>query len=172
MIEVLRKIMWRTCKTPEVLSQIQIPAQTELVHYVTMSDLETFFYIRQHQECLETFVKNTQKIREREMNEKKASSMNINVLNSVCSLLPTSHHNTQLANFICLFPYLQILEPLRKLRQDCTVPSIFERNEQATIKRSLRPNELYKHLFSNCELECKSELRSIASSLNGEDQKC
>lgn len=47
------------------------------------------------------------------------------------------------------------------------MPSVFEKNEQATIKRVLKPNELYKHLFSNCEIECKTELRSIASSLNG-----
>lgn len=31
----------------------------------------------------------------------------------------------------------------------------------------MKPNELYEHLFGNCEIECKTELRSIASSLNG-----
>lgn len=62
--DVLRKIMWRTCKTPEILEQIKIPPQTEVVHYVTMSDLETFFYCQQHDECLEAFVRNARRVEE------------------------------------------------------------------------------------------------------------
>lgn len=61
----------------------------------------------------------------------------------------------------------QFLGPLLKLRQDCTIPNIFEKSNQFTVKKILKPHELYNHLFSNTEIECKSELRSIASSLNG-----
>ena len=59
------------------------------------------------------------------------------------------------------------MEPLRKLRQDCTVPSIFQQNDQSTVKKTLKPDELLKHLVKNTEMECKSELRTIGSSLNG-----
>lgn len=55
------------------------------------------------------------------------------------------------------------MDPLRKLRQDCSVPRIFE----GIGKRTLKPDELLEHLYKNTEIEAKSQLRSIASSLNG-----
>ena len=60
------------------------------------------------------------------------------------------------------------MEPLRKLRQDCTIPSIFHRSsEQSLVKQTLTPDELHLHLIGDTELECKSQLRTITSSLNG-----
>lgn len=59
------------------------------------------------------------------------------------------------------------MEPLRKLRQDCTVPSVLNKVVTTTKKKLLSPEELQKHLVNNNENECKSQLRSIASSLNG-----
>lgn len=44
LISVLRKIMWRTCKTEEILAQIRVPPQTKITHYITQSDLERLFY--------------------------------------------------------------------------------------------------------------------------------
>lgn len=58
------------------------------------------------------------------------------------------------------------MEPLRKLRQDCTVPSVMNKN-QGVGKRLLSPEELHKHMVTNHETECKSQLRALASSLNG-----
>lgn len=69
------------------------------------------------------------------------------------------------------------MEPLRKLRQDCTVPSLqskahhqHHQSLDASVagKRLLSPEELRKQLMANHELECKSQLRTIASSLNGQ----
>jgi E3 ubiquitin-protein ligase SHPRH len=59
------------------------------------------------------------------------------------------------------------MEPLRKLRYDCSVPSIFQRTEQHTTKKTLSPSELHTQRVKNRENDCKSQLRSIASSLNG-----
>lgn len=85
-IEVLRKIMWRTCKTPDILEQIKIPAQTEIVHYVTMSDLETFFYGQQHDECLEVFVRNARRVEEATNVSKISSKILKNVRRSFVNL--------------------------------------------------------------------------------------
>lgn len=57
------------------------------------------------------------------------------------------------------------MEPLRKLRQDCIIPSILV--QQKTVKKTLAPIELYEHLATNAEIDCKSKLRSVISSLNG-----
>lgn len=47
LVDIMKKIMWRTCKS-NVLDQINIPSQTEIVHYVTMSDLQSFYYQSEH----------------------------------------------------------------------------------------------------------------------------
>lgn len=57
------------------------------------------------------------------------------------------------------------MEPLRKLRQDCIVQSIYFRERQ--VKKFLTPTELSQHLLSTSEIDCKSELRAIVLSLNG-----
>lgn len=59
------------------------------------------------------------------------------------------------------------MEPLRKLRQDCTVPMVFNRSEVLSTKKVLNPKELLQHMTSNTENDCKTELRTIVSSLNG-----
>lgn len=61
----------------------------------------------------------------------------------------------------------QLMEPLRKLRQDCTVPSIFSRSDTQTQKKLLTPAELNDHMIKNTEVELKTCLRTISSSLNG-----
>lgn len=58
------------------------------------------------------------------------------------------------------------MEPLRKLRYDCTVPRIFERDRRAT-NECMKPDQLLKYLVKNNENKTKSELRTIGSSLNG-----
>lgn len=50
LLSVLRRIMWRTCKTREVASQLDIPDQTELVHYIDMKDVERINYKTNHEE--------------------------------------------------------------------------------------------------------------------------
>lgn len=56
------------------------------------------------------------------------------------------------------------MEPLRKLRQDCTIPSVSDQGKQ---KKNLKPEELLTHLTTVNENDAKQELRTITSSLNG-----
>uniref|UniRef100_A0A1B0GI16 Putative dna repair protein rad16 n=1 Tax=Lutzomyia longipalpis TaxID=7200 RepID=A0A1B0GI16_LUTLO len=138
LIGLLRKIMWRTCKSL-VFQQIGIPPQKEVVHYVTMSDLQTFFYRSQHSLCRNAFIEKAQKIR------------------TTLAMSKMSPHILKL-----------LLKPLRKLRLDCTVPSVVRahRSDQAVVKKTLAPNELHAHLVGNNEIEAKAQLRTIVSSFN------
>lgn len=54
LIDVLRHIMWRTCKS-SVWNRIGIPPQTSVLHMVDMSDLQAFFYSTQHDKCALAF---------------------------------------------------------------------------------------------------------------------
>lgn len=136
-VSVLQKIMWRTCKSKEIMDQVNIPEQTELIHYVDMTDLELFYYRKEHERCSKDFYRNSIKIGAKQ----KLAQLNPHMLKLV-------------------------LEPLRKLRQDCSIPSVTERNLGAA-KKNLKPDDLLKHLISKNEIEAKSELRSIAWCLNG-----
>lgn len=140
LVKVLHKVMWRTCKR-FVVDQIGIPPQTQVCHKVYMSDLQMVFYKEQHENCRIAFLE-------------KASNLIQNNDNTMSNWNP---HILKL-----------LLEPLRKLRQDCTVPSLVHKGQDQHItKKLLSPDELFSHLVSNNEIECKAQLRTIASSLNG-----
>lgn len=62
---------------------------------------------------------------------------------------------------------LQFIEPLLKLRQDCSLPSIIIKTNSVTAKHNISSHDLLKHMTTLAENEAKSELRTIASSLNG-----
>lgn len=136
---VLRHVMWRTCKR-HVIDQIRIPPQTQRCHRVAMSDIQTVFYRDQHEQCRMAFLEQAARMQRKGL---------------ATSMAKWDSHSIKL-----------LLEPLRKLRQDCTMPSVVGKGEQVA-KRLLSPDELYTHLLTVNEIECKSKLRAIASSLNG-----
>lgn len=138
---VLKNIMWRTCKR-NVVHQIGIPPQTHECHKIAMSDVQMIFYRDQHQECFNAFLEQAKKM---ERNQSTAMS----------TMAKWNPHIIKV-----------LLEPLRKLRQDCTVPSVLTKGDNFG-KRLLSPDELYCHLVTTNEIECKTILRTIASSLNG-----
>uniref|UniRef100_A0A336MKX4 CSON001404 protein n=1 Tax=Culicoides sonorensis TaxID=179676 RepID=A0A336MKX4_CULSO len=139
LIRILQKVMWRTCKI-DVLDEIGIPPQSEVVHYVQMSDLQVFFYRSEHAKFKQIF------------NEKAVK---------VLKYMTSSRISAQTMKIL--------MEPLRKLRQDCTVPSVFSktRDDQMAQKKLLSPVELHEHMIKNTEVEMKTCLRTISSSLNG-----
>ncbi|XP_055839447.1 E3 ubiquitin-protein ligase SHPRH [Episyrphus balteatus] len=60
-----------------------------------------------------------------------------------------------------------ILQPMLKLRQDCSIPVLCSKSENNVVKKFLQPHELLEHMKTTNELECKSQLRSMASIYNG-----
>lgn len=157
MIHVLSKIMWRTCKK-NVAQEINIPAQKEIIHYVSMSDLQKMFYQQVHIITKPEFLKNVQDyLKRHKIYDKAKGEWVIDY-----SIMDQSLHELNNATM------RMFLEPLRKLRQDCTIPNLFhQQSDQTRIKQTLRPEQLQDHLVSKTSIECKSALRTICSSLNG-----
>lgn len=63
LIRILQKVMWRTCKK-DVTDEINIPPQSEVVHYVKMSDLQRFFYDNEHLKYRQVFMEKAAKVSE------------------------------------------------------------------------------------------------------------
>lgn len=139
LVAVLKHIMWRCCKR-HVIDQIGIPPQSQRTHMVTMSDLQSVFYKDQHEQCRVAFLA-------------KAFQMQKQGLPK--SMAQWNPHSLK-----------ALLEPMRKLRQDCTVPCVISKGDQMS-KRLLSPDDLYAHMLSQAEIDSKSRLRAIASNLNG-----
>lgn len=84
MIDVLKQIMWRTCKST-VNDELGIPPQTEIVHNIIMSDLQSFFYNTQHTQCGVAFREKALKMTQGYYNRNDTlAKMSTQTLNSVC----------------------------------------------------------------------------------------
>ncbi|CAO1410529.1 unnamed protein product [Diamesa serratosioi] len=152
-ITALSHVMWRTSKK-DVEAEINIPKQTEIMHYIEMTDLQRFYYKSVHEQTQPIFQQNVRNYLSREKIYDEQTQEYINDP----SLLDTNFYklnNSTLRVF---------LEPLRKLRQDSTIPNLLLQNSE---KQTLRPEQLAEHLITKTSIECKSALRTICSSLNG-----
>lgn len=162
MVSTLVKVMWRTCKK-DVEDQINIPKQTEVLHQVEMSDLQKCYYRQAHIDGKRNFMSNVRDFLLRQAgigrNDRKLGYSENRIDYSLKDKYLYQLNNATLKMF---------LEPLRKLRQDCTIPSILHKtNDQTRVKKVLKPEELHEHLVSKTSIESKSQLRSICSSING-----
>lgn len=80
LVEVLWRVMWRTCKSRAILNEIAIPEQTEVVHMITPSDIEAYFYNEQYISCYQAFQEKANRLAEQ---QEKLSSLNPHVLKLV-----------------------------------------------------------------------------------------
>lgn len=141
LLELLQHCMWRTCKS-QVEEELGIPPQTEEIHRLELSNLESLYYREEHANCTEQFLAAVAK------HAKYNPDTNSSSLSSISPKL--------LKN---------ILQPFLRIRKTCSVPVVTKKNVSTT--NYMNPQELLKHLKSNNELECKRELRTWASSYNG-----
>lgn len=86
LLAALRPIMWRTCKSKDVMDQINIPEQSNLVVNIDMMDLEQFHYNAEHSGCLHAFTQNAQKIG----SKRKLSALNPHILKIVSDSISIS----------------------------------------------------------------------------------
>lgn len=89
LVEILWRIMWRTCKSRDILDEIDIPKQTEIIHYITPSDLELYFYNEQYMSCYQAFQEKANKLAEQQK-EQLLSTMSPHVLKLVMPTLTDS----------------------------------------------------------------------------------
>lgn len=143
MIDILSKVMWRTCKK-NVEHEINIPKQSNVIHEVEMSDLQKYFYRQAHITTKPQFMKNVLDYLRRNGPVHQVSKVKNGefrqVYERVIDITMKDKFLYQLNNATLKI----FLEPLRTLRQDCTIPSIFQKsNDQTRIKQTLKPDELH-----------------------------
>ncbi|KAM8710593.1 hypothetical protein ACLKA7_017248 [Drosophila subpalustris] len=141
LLDLLQHCMWRTCKS-KVEHELGIPPQSEVVHYLDLSNVESLYYREEHFKCTSLFLKAVAKHTKYDPN---ASS---SCLSYISPILLRS-----------------ILQPFLRIRKTCSVPVVLHKNFSDTSY--LNRQELLQHLKTTNEVECKSELRTWASSYNG-----
>lgn len=142
LLDLLQHCMWRTCKS-KVEHELGIPPQSEVVHYLDLSNVESLYYREEHIKCTSLFL------------EAIAKHTKYNP-------------NTSSSCLASISPQLlrSMLQPFLRIRKTCSVPLVVHKNVSDT-NTYMNRQELLVHLKATNEKECKQELRTWASSYNG-----
>ncbi|XP_061700944.1 E3 ubiquitin-protein ligase SHPRH isoform X1 [Syngnathoides biaculeatus] len=135
---VVAQLLWRSAKK-DVIDQIQIPAQTEEVHWLRFSPVEGHFYHRQHEECSQDALLKLRKL-------------------SDWSLKLSSLDRRTVSTILC---------PLLRLRQACCHPQAVRGEFLPLQKSTMTMEELLKSLQKKCRVECEEAHRQLVCALNG-----
>ncbi|XP_009080293.1 PREDICTED: LOW QUALITY PROTEIN: E3 ubiquitin-protein ligase SHPRH-like, partial [Acanthisitta chloris] len=135
---LIAKIMWRSAKK-DVIDQIQIPPQTENIHWLHFSPVERHFYHRQHDVCCQDALAKLRKISDWTL---KLSSLDRRTVTS-------------------------ILYPLLRLRQACCHPQAVRGEFLPLQKSTMTMEELLTSLQKKCRTECEEAHRQLVCALNG-----
>ncbi|XP_075718971.1 E3 ubiquitin-protein ligase SHPRH [Rhinoderma darwinii] len=135
---LIAKIMWRSAKK-DVIDQIQIPEQTEDVHWLHFSPVERHFYHRQHEVCCQDALAKLRKISDWSL---KLSSLDRRTVSS-------------------------ILYPLLRLRQACCHPQAVRGEFLPLQKSTMTMEELLTSLQKKCRTECEEAHRQLVCAFNG-----
>ncbi|CAN9502331.1 unnamed protein product [Ophioblennius macclurei] len=135
---VIAQILWRSAKK-DVIDQIQIPPQTEEVHWLHFSPVEGHFYHRQHEVCSQDALLKLRKISDWSL---KLGSLDRRTVNT-------------------------ILCPLLRLRQACCHPQAVRGEFLPLQKSTMTMEELLKSLQKKCRVECEEAHRQLVCALNG-----
>uniref|UniRef100_A0A1A8HC53 SNF2 histone linker PHD RING helicase, E3 ubiquitin protein ligase n=1 Tax=Nothobranchius korthausae TaxID=1143690 RepID=A0A1A8HC53_9TELE len=135
---VVAQILWRSAKK-DVIDQIQIPPQTEEVHWLRFSPVEGHFYHRQHEVCSQDALVKLRKISDWSL---KLGSLDRRTVTT-------------------------ILYPLLRLRQACCHPQAVRGEFLPLQKSTMTMEELLKSLQKKCRVECEEAHRQLVCALNG-----
>lgn len=132
------QLLWRSAKK-DVIDQIQIPPQTEEVHWLHFSPVEGHFYHRQHEVCSQDALVKLRKISDWSL---KLGSLDRRTVHT-------------------------ILCPLLRLRQACCHPQAVRGEFLPLQKSTMTMEELLKSLQKKCRVECEEAHRQLVCALNG-----
>uniref|UniRef100_A0A8C7CHX0 SNF2 histone linker PHD RING helicase n=1 Tax=Oncorhynchus kisutch TaxID=8019 RepID=A0A8C7CHX0_ONCKI len=135
---LIGQLLWRSAKK-DVIDQIQIPPQTEEVHWLQFSPVEGHFYHRQHEVCSQDALVKLRKIQDWSL---KLGSLDRRTVNT-------------------------ILYPLLRLRQACCHPQAVRGEFLPFQKSTMTMEELLKSLQKKCRVECEEVHRQLVCALNG-----
>ena len=137
MLNVLRSILWRTCKR-DVLDQIDIPDQKDEIHWLQFSPVEEHFYRRQHIDISRDVVAKLRKLDP----GTKLSALDRQSLST-------------------------LLLPLLKLRQACCHPQAVRGQFMSLQKSTMTMDQLLEQLISKARNEAEECHRLYIAALNG-----
>ncbi|XP_059907185.1 E3 ubiquitin-protein ligase SHPRH isoform X1 [Gadus macrocephalus] len=135
---VIAQLLWRSAKK-DVIDQIQIPPQTEEVHWLRFSPVEGHFYHRQHDVCSQDALAQLRKISDWSL---KLGSLDRRTVTT-------------------------ILYPLLRLRQACCHPQAVRGEFLPLQKSTMTMEELLKSLQKKCRVECEEAHRQLVCAFNG-----
>ncbi|XP_056151483.1 E3 ubiquitin-protein ligase SHPRH isoform X2 [Lampris incognitus] len=135
---LIGQLLWRSAKK-DVIDQIQIPPQTEEVHWLRFSPVEGHFYHRQHEVCSQDALVKLRKISDWSL---KLGSLDRRTVTT-------------------------ILYPLLRLRQACCHPQAVRGEFLPLQKSTMTMEELLKSLQKKCRVECEEAHRQLVCALNG-----
>ncbi|XP_059166232.1 E3 ubiquitin-protein ligase SHPRH-like [Physella acuta] len=141
MHQALAQILWRTAKK-DVIDQIDLPAQTEEINWLTFSPVEEHFYRRQY----EVYLRNAYAYRNK--------AQHIQDPNTKLHALDRKTMS-------------ELLSPLFRLRQACCHPQIVRGEFLPLNKTMMTMEELLEHMTKKVKTECEEAHRQIVASLNG-----
>ncbi|XP_017783304.1 PREDICTED: E3 ubiquitin-protein ligase SHPRH [Nicrophorus vespilloides] len=137
LIEFIAKVLWRTQKE-DVLDQINIPEQKTITHMLEFSDVERYFYDREHEMSSAEFLK-------------KLANYDLQL-----PLKSLQKHELK-----------KLVAPLLSLRQACAHHNAVKGRYLVTRKKVNSVEELLDALIAKNITESEENLRVIVSSLNG-----
>ncbi|XP_076060889.1 E3 ubiquitin-protein ligase SHPRH [Oratosquilla oratoria] len=138
LFDLMVQCLWRNAKH-DVIHQIDIPPQTEEIHWLTFTPVEEHFYRRLHTECSSD---SRQRLNKFSSDQIKLSSLDRQTLNSV-------------------------LHPLLKLRQACNHPQVVRGQFVALNRKTMTMEQLLEDLIRKTKVEAEDAHRSMLKSMNG-----
>ncbi|XP_054652894.1 E3 ubiquitin-protein ligase SHPRH isoform X1 [Dunckerocampus dactyliophorus] len=151
---VVAKLLWRSAKK-DVIDQIQIPAQTEEVHWLHFSPVEGHFYNRQHEVCSQDALVKLRKLSDWSL--KLGSLDRRTVATILCPLLRLRQ--------ACCHPQAVRGEFLPLQKRAC--PVAFDGDAPSSLGSTMTMEELLKSLQKKCRVECEEAHRQLVCALNG-----
>ena len=137
--KALSRVLWRTAKA-DVIDQIDIPDQSQEIHWLQFSPVEEHFYRRQHIECAQDV-------------QRKINRFGLGSDQSMSELDRRS--------------LTLILQPIVKLRQACCHPQIVRGMFLNMQKSTLTMEQLLENMIKKVTGECEEANRQYVAALNG-----
>ncbi|XP_052831271.1 E3 ubiquitin-protein ligase SHPRH [Octopus bimaculoides] len=136
--ETVASILWRTAKK-HVINEINIPTQTEIMHWLSFSPVEEHFYRRQYGECVRDAMQQLSKWKNYSV---KLNSIDRKILS-------------------------RLLHPLMKLRQACCHPQAVRGEFHSINKKMMTMEELLQSLIKKGVTECEEAHRQAIAARHG-----
>ncbi|KAF6143028.1 hypothetical protein GIB67_041096, partial [Kingdonia uniflora] len=146
-----KQIMWRSSKV-HVADELQLPIQEEYVTWLVLSPVETHFYQRQHETCLNYAREVIESYKDDILKKKVQGSESCDVSSDV---------------ILTHIEAAKLLHSLLKLRQACCHPQVGSSGLRSMQHSPMTMEEILGVLVGKTKTEGEEALRKLVVALNG-----